>query len=160
MRRRLPRAGPSSATSSFVRSAIKFIWTWRRRSWTRNSARSPRSSCAFDPEDFLYPLVQSWPTPSQSAETLLMRKDGDDVLFLNTLRHRPDPALTLRIPLSRSRCSGRSRRRWARSGSLRARIIAAWTWCRTCGPCPARPGSWWPRWTRARFSPKPATAAG
>ena len=29
-----------------------------------------------------------------------MRRDGDDVLFLNQLRHRSDPALTLRIPLS------------------------------------------------------------
>ena len=55
-----------------------------------------------DPEQFLYPFVQSWPTPSRSAETLLVRRDGDDVLFLNKLRHRPDPALTLRIPLSRS----------------------------------------------------------
>jgi PAS domain S-box-containing protein len=52
------------------------------------------------PEQFLYPLIQSWPAPSQTAETLLVRKDGDDVLFLNQLRHRPDSALTLRIPLS------------------------------------------------------------
>ncbi|MHB8890316.1 MAG: cache domain-containing protein [Acidobacteriaceae bacterium] len=53
-----------------------------------------------NPEDFLYPLVQLWPTPSRSAETLLIRRDGEDVLFLNELRHRSDPALTLRIPLS------------------------------------------------------------
>ena len=55
-----------------------------------------------DAEEFLYPFVQSWPTPSRSGETLLIRRDGDDVLFLNQLRHRPDPALSLRIPLSRS----------------------------------------------------------
>ncbi len=55
-----------------------------------------------DPEQYLYPLIQSWPTPSRSAETLLVRQDGADVLFLNTLRHRPDPALTLRIPLSQA----------------------------------------------------------
>ena len=55
-----------------------------------------------DAGDFLYPFVQCWPTPSRSAETLLIRRDGDDTLFLNKLRHRPDPALTLRIPLSRS----------------------------------------------------------
>jgi PAS domain S-box-containing protein len=59
-----------------------------------------------DPEEYLYPLIQSWPTPSRSAETLLVRKDGDDVLFLNSLRHRPDPALTLRTPLSRSDLPG------------------------------------------------------
>lgn len=51
---------------------------------------------------FLYPLIQSWPTPSLTAETLLVRRDGDAVLFLNNLRHQEDTALKLRIPLSRS----------------------------------------------------------
>ena len=55
-----------------------------------------------DPEKQLYPLIQSWPLPSRSAETLLLRRDGGDALFLNVLRHRPDPALSLRIPLSRT----------------------------------------------------------
>jgi PAS domain S-box-containing protein len=55
-----------------------------------------------DPEDYLYPLIQSWPTPSRSAETLLVRKDGDDLLFLNGLRHSAAPALTLRIPMSQA----------------------------------------------------------
>jgi len=51
-------------------------------------------------EDFLFPLIQSWPTPSRTAETLLVRRDGEDVLFLNDLRHRPDSALSLREPLT------------------------------------------------------------
>ncbi len=52
---------------------------------------------------WLYPFIQSWPIPSQSAETLLARKDGDSVLFLNTLRHLPQSEpLTLRIPLSQT----------------------------------------------------------
>jgi PAS domain S-box-containing protein len=50
---------------------------------------------------FLYPLIQSWPTPSPSAETLLVRREGDSVLFLNELRHRADTAFKLRIPLTR-----------------------------------------------------------
>jgi PAS domain S-box-containing protein len=50
--------------------------------------------------DFLYPLIQSWPTPSASAETLLVRRDGDSALFLNDIRHQSNTALTLRIPLS------------------------------------------------------------
>ena len=54
-----------------------------------------------DPETYLYPLIQSWPTPSASAETLLVRREGDSALFLNTLRHRRDPALKVRVPLSR-----------------------------------------------------------
>ncbi|MFZ5563753.1 MAG: cache domain-containing protein, partial [Thermodesulfobacteriota bacterium] len=52
--------------------------------------------------DFLFPLIQSWPVPSRSSETLLVRRDGDHVLFLNDLRHMPDTALRLRIPVSRA----------------------------------------------------------
>ncbi len=49
---------------------------------------------------FLYPLISAWPTPSASGETLLVRRDGDSALFISNLRHRPDSAFTLRIPLS------------------------------------------------------------
>ena len=55
-----------------------------------------------DASQFLYPLIQSWPTPRKTAETLLVQKDGDDVLFLNELRHKKDTALKYRIPLSRT----------------------------------------------------------
>ncbi len=54
-----------------------------------------------DAKKYLCPLIQSWPIPSQSAETLLVRKDGDDVLYLNELRFQTDTALSLRIPLTR-----------------------------------------------------------
>jgi PAS domain S-box-containing protein len=50
--------------------------------------------------DFLYPLIQSWPTPSKTAETFLVCREGDSVLFLNELRHRSNTALTLRFPLT------------------------------------------------------------
>jgi PAS domain S-box-containing protein len=53
-----------------------------------------------DPEDYLYPLMRSWPTASKSAEALLLRRDGDDAVFLSPLRYRPDPVLTVRVPLS------------------------------------------------------------
>ncbi|MBU4231728.1 MAG: PAS domain S-box protein [Proteobacteria bacterium] len=52
-----------------------------------------------DPEKFLFPLIQSWPTASPTAETLLVRQEGDRVLFLNTLRHRKDPPLTITLSL-------------------------------------------------------------
>ncbi len=55
-----------------------------------------------DPAQFLYPLIQAWPTQSDSAETLLVRREDDGVLFLNDLRHQPDAAMKLRIPLSRT----------------------------------------------------------
>ncbi len=51
-------------------------------------------------QQFLYPLIQLWPTPSLTAETLLVRRDGDTVLFLNELRHQTGSALKLAIPLS------------------------------------------------------------
>ena len=47
----------------------------------------------------LYPLIQSWPVPSRTAETLLVRRDGDEVVFLNELRHRKGTALSLRLPI-------------------------------------------------------------
>ena len=53
-----------------------------------------------NPYDYLYPLIQSWPTSSKSAETLVIRKDGDSVLYVNELRHISNTALKLRIPLT------------------------------------------------------------
>ena len=72
------------------------------------NARTPSSAVimSINPSYFLYPLIQSWPTPSQSAETLLIRRDGNDALFLNELRHRSNAALRLRIPLSETEVPG------------------------------------------------------
>lgn len=55
-----------------------------------------------DVESYLFPAIRSWPIPSVSAESLLVRRDGDSVLFLNELRHRRETALNLRIPLART----------------------------------------------------------
>ncbi len=55
---------------------------------------------AIDPSEYLYPLIQKWPTESETAETVLFKKDGDEVLYLNELRHQSNTALKLRIPLS------------------------------------------------------------
>jgi PAS domain S-box-containing protein len=49
----------------------------------------------------LYPLIQNWPTPSKTAETLLVRKAEDSVLFLNRLRHSINSPLSLSIPLTK-----------------------------------------------------------
>jgi len=46
--------------------------------------------------DFLYPLIQTWPTVSASAETLMVRRVGDSVQYLNELRHQKAAAFTLR----------------------------------------------------------------
>ncbi len=55
-----------------------------------------------DPNVYLYPLIQSWPTGSPSGETLLVRREGADVLYLNELRYQHGTALTLRFPLSQT----------------------------------------------------------
>jgi len=51
--------------------------------------------------DFLFPLIQTWPTASSSAETLLVEREGDQVLYLNELRHQKGTALNLKIPITR-----------------------------------------------------------
>ncbi len=53
-----------------------------------------------EPAQFLSPLIKSWPTPSPSAEALMVRKVGDSVVFLNTLRHSTATELALKFPLS------------------------------------------------------------
>lgn len=50
--------------------------------------------------EFLFPLIQSWPLPSGSAETVLVRREAGSVLFLNALRHHRDAAFNLSFPLS------------------------------------------------------------
>ncbi|MGA8833051.1 MAG: PAS domain S-box protein [Desulfomonilaceae bacterium] len=54
-----------------------------------------------DPQRYLYPFIQQWPTPSQTGETLLIRRDGADVQYLNELKFRKDTALERRISLAK-----------------------------------------------------------
>jgi PAS domain S-box-containing protein len=53
-----------------------------------------------DPDYFLFPLIQHWPTPSTSAENLLVRREGDEVVFLNESRNFKNSPLAMRFPLS------------------------------------------------------------
>ncbi|HDR89683.1 MAG TPA: PAS domain S-box protein [Bacteroidetes bacterium] len=53
-----------------------------------------------DPETYLYPMINRWPVPSRTEETLIVRREGDEVVFLNSLRFNPDAALNLRVPVS------------------------------------------------------------
>jgi len=46
-----------------------------------------------DPNRYLFPLIETWPVESESAETQLIRTEGDNVMFLESLapsRRRPD----------------------------------------------------------------------
>jgi PAS domain S-box-containing protein len=44
--------------------------------------------------------ILPWPTDSPSGETLLVRKEGEAVVYLNQLRHVPDSALKFKQPLA------------------------------------------------------------
>jgi len=54
-----------------------------------------------NPNEYLYPLIQEWPSPSRTSETLIVRKEDDNVLFLNDIRNRKNTALSFKVPLSR-----------------------------------------------------------
>ena len=53
-----------------------------------------------DPTAYLYPFIRRWPVPSDTAETLIVRREGNEAVFLNDLRFQPYAALNLRSPLS------------------------------------------------------------
>jgi PAS domain S-box-containing protein len=53
-----------------------------------------------DPYEWLYPFLLEWPAVSDSSETLLVRQEGNDVLFLNPIRFNSESALTLHSPLT------------------------------------------------------------
>ncbi|OGV74992.1 MAG: hypothetical protein A3K19_12105 [Lentisphaerae bacterium RIFOXYB12_FULL_65_16] len=52
-----------------------------------------------DPGTYLYPFIKRWPTPSLTAETLLVRREGNETVFLNELRFQTNTAMNLRVPL-------------------------------------------------------------
>jgi len=49
-----------------------------------------------DPERVLYPLIQSWPSTSKTSEALLFHREGNEIVYLNELRHLKNTVLTLR----------------------------------------------------------------
>jgi PAS domain S-box-containing protein len=55
-----------------------------------------------DPADELYPLLQRWPSASATAESLLVRRDGEDVVFLSPLRKRPHELTALHLAVART----------------------------------------------------------
>lgn len=52
-----------------------------------------------DPEVFLYPYIHEWPGDNRTAETLLVRREGEELVFLNRLRHQGNAALNLTRPI-------------------------------------------------------------
>ncbi|MGK2952328.1 MAG: PAS domain S-box protein, partial [Thiobacillus sp.] len=84
------------------------------------------------PEIYLFPDMQTWPMAGRSGETLLVRRDGEAVLFLNELRHRKGTALTLRIPLGVAQLPAAAALRQSGTGAISGvdyrgvRVLATW----------------------------------
>jgi signal transduction histidine kinase len=53
-----------------------------------------------DPSAFLYPYLEKWPGPSATAETMLVRKEGDAIVYLSKRRHAPNAAPFERRPFN------------------------------------------------------------
>ena len=53
-----------------------------------------------DPSKVLFPLLKSWPAPNQSAETFLLKREGDEIVYLSELRYKKNSELNFKKPLS------------------------------------------------------------
>ncbi len=62
----------------------------------RNAAGKPTGLLVLrsDASEFLFPIIQDWPLPSETSETLLVRREGDRLVNLNTLRNAPTPPMS------------------------------------------------------------------
>jgi len=56
-----------------------------------------------DPSDWLYPALAHHPRVSSSGETLLVRRSGEDALYISPLRHGEVPPFALRLPVAGDR---------------------------------------------------------
>jgi PAS domain S-box-containing protein len=68
----------------------------------KGPSRVPNSAFIFQYESsrVLDPIINFWPGYSSTAESLLLRREDDSVLFLNDARHKKDTALSLKILLN------------------------------------------------------------
>ncbi len=71
----------------------------------RNAAGKPTGLLVLrsDASEFLFPIVRQWPVPSETSETLLVRREGDAVVNLNTLRHASTPPLSKMAGIAETR---------------------------------------------------------
>jgi PAS domain S-box-containing protein len=52
-----------------------------------------------DPSRCIYPYLRAWPGRQQTAESLILRRDGNDIVYLSELRYRPLAPLRFRRSL-------------------------------------------------------------
>ena len=52
-----------------------------------------------DPKIYLYPTLNNWPVPSETSETFIIRREGNEAIYLSELKFQKNTALKLQIPL-------------------------------------------------------------
>jgi two-component system cell cycle sensor histidine kinase/response regulator CckA len=65
-----------------------------------NTIRLGTVVIVIDPNISLYPAIKLWPVPSETGESLLVHRDGNEVVYLNELRHIKNTPLMMRYPLT------------------------------------------------------------
>ena len=68
--------------------------------WRKDTSVFGLLAIRIDPREVLYPLVQTWPVPGKTTESLLVRQEGNEILYLSELRFRKNSALELTKSLS------------------------------------------------------------
>ncbi len=68
--------------------------------WRDDSSAFGLLLVRIDPSEVLYPLLQTWPVPGKTTESLLAKQEGDEVIYLSDLRFRKNSELELRKPVS------------------------------------------------------------
>lgn len=51
-----------------------------------------------NPYDYLFPMLANWPGSCDTAETILVRREGERLLFMSETRFRKDAVMNLSIP--------------------------------------------------------------
>ncbi|MDO9269554.1 MAG: EAL domain-containing protein [Methylobacter sp.] len=72
-------------------------------------------------QHFLYPLIQAWSTASPAAEILLVRRQGNSVIFLNELGRRSGTAMTHLLSLNDPDLPAAAAIHEARPGTIKGR---------------------------------------
>lgn len=55
-----------------------------------------------DPNVNLFPIIEEFPTVRKTGESLLFRREGDEIVFLNNMKFISKPALTFRVSITRT----------------------------------------------------------
>jgi|GEM_PF-2728759 len=56
-----------------------------------------------DPEAYLYPMLNRWPVSRETTESFLLKKDGEDVVFLNKCKHNIHTTLEFKFNIAKTK---------------------------------------------------------